>query len=288
MNKLYFASIVLLSIVSCNSAFYYPDHKIHYPPEKYNIKYEEQTFKLQNGETLNALFFPSDQKPVATVVQFHGNAQNVTSHFINLQWLVKYGYNLLIFDYPGYGKSTGKARRKNIRNASVEFVDDLIKNFDVKKFGPSVILYGQSIGGIVLMETLMHLKSYEHISAIVLESTFDSYRRIAVRKFLDQWFTIPLVPLVAILVNDLGAPHGSLSTLLPEINKLVLHGTHDPVVPVFYGEHIYKELTGRKELKILDGGSHLNLYYMENGVYKKYLLDFLSKAIIQYQTPYRQ
>ena len=51
-----------------------------------------------------------DPHPKGWVVQVHGNAQNLTSHVRGLGWVTELGYGLLIFDYRGYGSSTGKAR----------------------------------------------------------------------------------------------------------------------------------------------------------------------------------
>src|SRR5262245_39943051 len=100
--------IFLITILgqSCSHVFYQPSPKQYVNPAQFKLKYENLSFQSADGTKLNGWFFPAKtKKPKGTIVQFHGNAQNISTHFFSLIWLIEEGYNFFTFDYRGYGKS---------------------------------------------------------------------------------------------------------------------------------------------------------------------------------------
>src|SRR6185369_9402362 len=74
---------------------------------------ENVWFNSVDGARLNGWFFASQTKPeLATVIFFHGNGGNIA----NVGWLAQrfasHGFNVLIFDYRGYGASDGVAAKE--------------------------------------------------------------------------------------------------------------------------------------------------------------------------------
>ena len=94
----------------CNNYFFYqPTRKFYYPPEKLRLNYEEFYINGIDKNKIHAWLFPAPSgKPLATVVQFHGNAENMSSHYISLVWLLKHNFEIFTFDYRGYGRSLGE------------------------------------------------------------------------------------------------------------------------------------------------------------------------------------
>src|SRR3989339_1821183 len=87
----------------CSHFFYYPSKKTYFPPEKIGLVYEDIEFNSLDGTKLTGWFFPSSSKKVkGTVLQFHGNAQNISTHYLSQIWLIQKGYNLMTFDYRGF------------------------------------------------------------------------------------------------------------------------------------------------------------------------------------------
>ena len=72
-----------------------------------------------NGKMLWAILIKTDQPPKGTVVHFHGNFGNLSNHFPLAVFLVKNGFDVLAFDYEGYGASQGHPSPKNIVNDGI-------------------------------------------------------------------------------------------------------------------------------------------------------------------------
>ncbi len=252
--------LALLSL-NCNSVFYQPDHDIHYAPEDYKIQYRDIYIPGDDSNMIHARFFPAQGgKAKATVVQFHGNAQNLTSHFAFLYWLTKEGYHLLTFDYRGYGQSGGIPDRDGVRKDTITLLQYLEENPDHLSWGEGLILYGHSLGTIILMESLLERGGFDQALGIVLEGSFATYRGIAASVLAKRWFTWPLVLPAMLFVTDTGAPNGHLGEIMPGTPKLILHGEKDEVIPVKFGKKVYKKIAGPKEMEIFAWGGHNNLY----------------------------
>jgi len=256
--------LFLLSTLQCQSLFYYPDHDDHFPPEKFNIVYREIIIPDEKFE-IHARFFPAvtEGEAKGTIVQFHGNAENLKSHYISLVWLTRQGYNLFIYDYPGYGDSSGKTTRKNIRKTAGVVTSYIQEKKEKGELGKKLFFYGQSLGGTVMMEALIKNRELP-LNGFILEATFDSYTSIALSQLTRHWYTYPLIPFLYVTIFDFGAPHGKLDTLYPGTPKLILHGTADRTIPPRFAEHIYKEMAGPTTLKLIEGADHLGLYNLSS------------------------
>ena len=79
------------------------------------------------------------------MVQLHGNAHNVSSHYRYVTWLVAEGVNVLCFDYRGYGLSEGKPERAGILKDSRAAIRYAASRPDVDP--DRIVLLGQSLGG---------------------------------------------------------------------------------------------------------------------------------------------
>ena len=88
---------------------------------------------------------PKNVTPTITLLHFHGNAGFLLSQYQAMTPLLKYGFQIFVFDYSGFGFSEGKATRTNVLidgNSALTYVKsrDDIKN-------TKLVIYGQSLGG---------------------------------------------------------------------------------------------------------------------------------------------
>ena len=103
----------LFGLSSCaQQAFYYPDHADYGTPAQAGLQHEDIFFQSEDGTRLHGWFIPAQNAggliPArATIIHFHGNAQNLSAHKEAVQWLPAHGYNVFLFDYRGYGLSEG-------------------------------------------------------------------------------------------------------------------------------------------------------------------------------------
>ena len=72
---------------------------------------EELTFVAPGGPLLHGWWLPATAPVRGTVVFCHGNARNLTWHAQYVQWFTRYGFQVLLFDYRGYGRSDGSPSR---------------------------------------------------------------------------------------------------------------------------------------------------------------------------------
>ncbi len=269
----------LVFLQSCSHLFYHPSDRHFVDPKQFKLKYENVFFKSKDGVQLHGWFFRSKtNKSKGTIIQFHGNAQNISTHFFSLIWLIDHGYNFFTFDYRGYGKSDGKPSQAGLYQdalAALEIGHELNELNGKGKF----IVYGQSTGGAVALRALPDSKHYNDISLIVMDSAFASYKDIAFDKLKSVWFLWPISPLAFVLVSD----EYAADEVFDKITKptLVIVGMKDTVVPAKFGKEIYKGVkTKDKWLWKLPNGSHIDAYHHEKGIYRQQLLDLIDQTAL--------
>jgi dipeptidyl aminopeptidase/acylaminoacyl peptidase len=77
-------------------------------PDRVGVRYEPVSLRAADGVDLVAWFMPASGKAHATVLFLHGNAENISTHFLNVAWMPAEGFNVLALDYRGYGGSAGR------------------------------------------------------------------------------------------------------------------------------------------------------------------------------------
>ncbi|MEO7427009.1 MAG: alpha/beta hydrolase [Fibrobacteria bacterium] len=249
-----------LWLSGCNSMFYYPGNRDYFPPEKLNIKYDDRTFRTASGMGLHARLFYHDtgSAPRGLFVLFHGNAQNLTAHYLQFAWVLKRGYDLFVFDYPGYGLSEGRPTRKGTLesgNAALAYVSaELAPPAD-----QSLIVVGESLGGAVMLRCVQDWRDRDKATLLVAESSFDSYQGVARSVLAKSWVTWAFQPLAYVLVTDAGSPgHGMASLHSPPL--LVGLCLQDEVVDPVFSRRIYTAAAGPKWLWEAPDCGHIQVF----------------------------
>jgi len=260
---------------SCTHLFYQPSHLLFLDPERLGLQEQDIDFKSQDGTSLHGWFFKAKGKVKGTVIQFHGNAQNITSHYVSLIWLIDHGYNLFTFDYRGYGLSKGSPDQEKIYQdalAALEVGDDL----RIKHGGGRFIAYGQSLGGNILLRSLPDSSVKEKVGFVVQDSTFASYQDIAFDRVKSVWFLFPFSPLSYLLISDKMASEKVLNKI--HWPTLVIVGQKDKVIPQKFGKEIFKKIPAENKWlwKIPEGG-HIDVFHRGNGIYRKKFLDLVDQ-----------
>jgi fermentation-respiration switch protein FrsA (DUF1100 family) len=261
---------------SCTHFLFFPSPALVVSPEQLGLEYEDVYFRSADGTRLHGWFFPTRTQPLkGIVVQFHGNAENLSTHFRSLIWVIEHGYHLFTFDYRGYGRSEGQV--------SVEgAVDDVraaiaqARMLPMLEAGTRLVLYGQSLGGTLLLYVAGTMKDRDGIALVIADSSFDSYQAIAREKLAGNWLTFILQPLACVLLSDRYAPEHVLAKISP-VPLLVIHGDRDQIVPVHYGQRIYDRAKAPKWFWKLEGVGHIQAMAPRYDQYRQALLDFLDQ-----------
>jgi len=206
---------------------------------------EEHWIDTPDGEVLHAWYCRAEH-PKASGVFCHGNTGNLTTSADVIPHLLNAGFNVLFFDYRGFGRSTGIPTYRGV------IADGVTASRYHDKIRPKnlpCILYGYSLGGGVAAQVIRR----HPFDGLILQSTFTSLPRITRVLFPRlplHWFVGDLFDTVSV-VNRLQVP------------LLVMHGTADETIPCWMGHEIFSACTTEKRIHIIEGGLHKNLYVID-------------------------
>ena len=250
-----------------NQLFYLPTHDEPATPAKWGFKFENLNFVSADGTALHGWFLPGRaRKAKGTVVFSHGNAGAIGHHLGFAMWLAEAGYNVMMYDYRGFGKSAGTVdRRGMIDDVKAAFVA-VSKRADVDS--TRLISFGHSMGGAKSVTALAET-AVPGLRAIILDATFSSYQAMA-RVVGGQ--------LGGDLVTDELSPLGYIEKL-PAVPLLVIHGNRDEVVPVAQGLSLFEKAHEPKTLFLVKEGSHGGSLSRDNGAYRQKVLEWLEEAM---------
>jgi hypothetical protein len=226
---------------------------------------EDVWVKVANGERVHGWFVrASAQPPAATVMYCHGNGGNLT----HVAWVAEYlsarGFDTLVFDYRGYGRSDGRVRDEWGLYADADAVyDHLTRERGVK--AERLVLFGQSLGTTAAID----LASRRECAALIVESGLSSASDMGAVAF-------PWLPrfLHALARNRFESSRKIANVKCP---VLVTHGASDPVIPVDQGRKLYESARDPKRLVIIEGGDH-NLFGNGGDEYPSRIIEFIREA----------
>lgn len=185
---------------------------------------------------------PSEQNPL--VLYFAGNSGNRLRRIDDLREIRSSGFDVLIFDYRGYGDSTGSPSEKNFSTDAWRIWqyarDDL--GYDESE----IVLFGESMGGAVVLSMWdTKNQSPPEPAAVILNSTFASMGQVA-------RFHYPQFPFQFLLLDRWPSIKRITRVQVPVI---VFHGSDDTVVPLSQGRAL-AEAAQQGEWHEIPGGIH--------------------------------
>lgn len=270
-----FLIVLLLASSSCSSLFYHPTRQLYYDPAWKKFQYETLPFQAEDGTQLYAWYFPKRKGPYrGTIVQFHGNAQNMSTHWASLIWVIDQGYNFMTFDYRGYGGSMGSPDQEGVHQdalAAIALAEKKSKPISGKK---DIVLYGQSLGGAVLLRAFAEVPDRKRVRAVVIEGSFPNYKRMARRVLSRSWLTWLFQPLGYLVVSNEYSPEEFISQVSPT-PLLVIHGTADEGVEYVNGQEIFELARDPKTFWEVSEGRHLDTMTRKEEGYREKFTTFL-------------
>lgn len=235
----YLGVIVVLLLLE-NALLFHPTKAgsdWHTPP---NSRVQDIQLTTADGIRIHAWWCPQDGAEGA-VLYCHGNAGNLSHRAPAVaRWQEEMNQNVLIFDYPGYGRSAGKPSEAGCYAAADAAYDWLIQD---RKFpADRIILYGGSLGGGVAVE----LATRRDHRALALCKTFASVPEMA--QALYPW--LPGRWLVRTQFDNLakiGKCHRPV---------FIGHGDCDTLVPFAQGRRLFDAANEPKAFYTMPGCDH--------------------------------
>jgi uncharacterized protein len=263
---------IAVSLGGCvQRLFYMPDRVVYDTPARAGLKYEPVTFRSLDGTRLSGWFIPAADRPdprsaKGTVVHFHGNAQNLTSHWSFLEWMPARGYNVFVFDYRGYGESEGTPETRGVVEDSGSALDYIRTRKDVDP--DRLLVFGQSLGGAKAIAAVGGGKR-AGVRAVAVEAAFSSYSAIA----------HTALPGAGLMMDDTYSPDRFVAKLAP-IPLLLVHGTADSVIPHSHSATLLAAASEPKRLVTVEGAAHLEMLQPRFGnTYRDVLAAFFEAAL---------
>ncbi len=268
----------LLSFSGCGGLFYYPDRVLYYPPERAGYQHEDIHFAAADATKLHGWHLKADKRalggkaPKGTVIQFHGNAQNISSHYLSLAWLTRRGYDVFAFDYRGYGLSEGTPDARGTYLDGMAALDQAWALHEKSK-AVKFVVFGQSLGGLVAMRAFADFRHQDRTTLVVMDSTFLSYKDMVQEKMAGIWLTWIFSPLGRLLVSDQYASEPYVPKLRARL--LVIHDKRDPIVGFKNGRKLFDLATCPKEFWELDEAQHTGAFSDDSADYRDRFARFL-------------
>lgn len=248
-----------------NKLFYFPTKDVSVTPQLRGLTFEDVVFSTADDLKLHGWFLPvtKGQSVKGTVVFSHGNAGAIGHHLGFVDWLPRNGYQLLMYDYRGFGRSDGTPSREGlILDAEAAFAYAVARK-DVQ--GGKIYSLGHSLGGAKSIVALTR-KKVSGLRAVMTDGTFASYEEMA---------EIMAGNFGKNLVSDEFAPREAVAKLPAPL--LIVHGTADEVVPLSQGKSLFAAARERKTFFEVKGGTHGDSLARNNGEYRKKMLMWMEQ-----------
>lgn len=196
---------------------------------------------IESGEaTLHGLYVPHPN-PVGVALYCHGNAGTVADRIQTLALMnQRHNLSVLIFDYQGFGKSTGKPTQTGILSDARTARRWLAEKEEIDE--AEIILLGRSLGGAVAID----LAAEDGARGLILASTFTNLPDVAAHHF-------KLLPVRILMTHRMNSVdkikkyHGPL---------LYSHGQQDEVIPYKLGQELFEAAPGPKQFVSIPDGTH--------------------------------
>lgn len=240
-----------------DSMIFFPEKVIWQTPKTIGLEYEEVNLTAKDSVVINGWFIPGeDEKGV--VLFCHGNAGNLSDRLDSIKIFHDLGQSVLIFDYRGYGRSSGKISENGTYLDAEAAWDYLIR---IKhKSSKDIVIFGRSLGGAVAAETALS----KDPAGLILESTFMSVPAVA-RKYYT-WLPVGLIAKYRYAtVDKIG---------LIVCPKLIVHSKDDEIIPFEHARKIYEKAVPPKEFLEIKGG-HKEGFMFSGDTYREGLRRFL-------------
>ena len=241
-----YLGVVLLVYFGQPRLVYFPEKPLSLTPGAIGLDYTSVNIATSDGETLHG-WWMSVPNTKGTVLFFHGNAGNI-SHRINyLAMFKRLGYNTLLFDYRGYGQSSG------VPSESGTYLDAQAAwryLTETRGIAPAqIVLFGESLGGAVAA----WLAVQEKPGLLALASTFTSVPDLAAKLY-------PFLPVRWISRFDYDTRKSLQSVTCP---VFIAHSPQDEIIPFEHGQQLFQAAHEPKQFLTLEGGHNIGFIFMQ-------------------------
>lgn len=238
-----YVGLCLLLFVRQKSFVYFPTPAISMTPADVGLDFEDLMMKTGDGESIHAWHIPAPGGE-HTVLFCHGNAGNIGDRMDSVLLFHELGLHVLIFDYRGYGKSSGRPTEQGTYQDITAAWEYLVTDRGVEP--KSVLVFGRSLGAGVAT----WLARNRDPGGLIVESAFTSVPDMGAHIYPY----LPVRLLCRISYDNIGRMPGISCPVL------VIHSRHDEMIPFSHAERLFRAANEPKRFHALDGGHNTAVF----------------------------
>lgn len=240
-----------------------PGRALEATPADRGLEFEPLSIPTRDGETLDGWFIPAGEAR-GTLLFFHGNAGNISHRLDSVGLFHRLGLNVLIFDYRGYGRSSGKPSEAGLyRDAEAAW-----RYLTGERATPAdeIVLFGRSLGGAVAVWLAGRVRP----AGLIVESSFTSVPDMGAEIY-------PWLPVRLLARNrfDSRARIGGV-----KVPVLIIHSRQDEIIPFRHGRRLFEAAAEPKQFLEIAGG-HNDGFYVSGEKYREGISEFLDGVLVR-------
>lgn len=242
---------------------FFPDRVITTTPEDFALTFESVAIPTEDGETLAGWWIAAKESSRATILYCHGNAGNISDRVTKAVMLAGEGFDVLLFDYRGYGTSTGAPSEEGLA-ADARAAHRYLTT--ARGLLPGrLIVWGKSLGGAVAAR----LAHEAPAAGLIIESSFTRAADMAP-------LVVPWLPFSRHLVRS----RFDTLSVVPRLAlpKLFIHGDQDTLIPLAMGDELFARASGPKRRIVVGGAEHTDAWVKGGEEYRRVLREFATQA----------
>ena len=251
---LYLISGIIIALILVLGIFiYFFQHRFFFQPEKLppdfkfaydNLKAEEKTVEPERGAQINYLHFQVDE-PKGVVIYLKGNTKSIKGWGKFAIDFTRLNYEVIMMDYRGFGKSTGK-RTVEAMKRDTQYIYDLVKE---KYTEDKITVYGRSLGS----GFAARLAAKNNPRLLILTSPLYSLLR-TIHRYL------PFMPAKPFLRYNIPTFHYLKNVRCP---IKIIHGSDDRLVPLNTAVDLSEINPKLTRLYVILRAGHIDIHQFE-------------------------
>jgi pimeloyl-ACP methyl ester carboxylesterase len=241
------------------SLLYFPSRAIIETPDGAGLDYRDLALETDDGERLHGWWIAAPADSLGHLLLCHGNAGNIGDRVLHAALLTAAGFDVLLFDYRGYGRSSGRPSEEGTYRDARAALACLLEQPGVD---PARVFYlGESLGGAVALDLALERPP----AGLVLLSAFTGVRQLA--RLHYPFVPAALVPDAYPVLQRVRGLHAPL---------LVLQGDRDDIVPLAQGRALVEAAPGPKRMHVFPGLGHNDLVQVAGTEFSRVIASWVS------------
>lgn len=217
---------------------------------------------VEPGIDVHTRLYTAD-KPAPTILYFHGNGEVVSDHDDIAPVYNRFGLNLLVADYRGYGASDGRPTFRAVFADAHRVMESSVSRLRELGYGPDLFVMGRSLGSAPAFE--LAASHADQLRGLIVESGFASAIRLM--RYLGLLVQVP----------DRDELRNLCNIKRITLPALIMHGEIDDLIPKSEAEEAHAKLpTEDKRLLIIEDAGHNDIMYVGGRDYFQAIVDFVN------------